>query len=186
MLPAGGRQHCGCIIPQAVAHSLMLLKMAEIIARNMLLIGIINKPLLLHVVDWLYYSYKRICSGAFTFRPIILVYWGYITPSVDLVALNIPWSWAVISKWLLSLAWNARVLSGTIKRRLLQFCFLERKPFHQIFTHRWANVKDFYCCFPHSLKLYGSLQLSSTFSHSIINNLFILGFLIHICNGRHR
>ena len=29
-----GRQHCGCIIPQAVTHSLVLLKMG--IARNML------------------------------------------------------------------------------------------------------------------------------------------------------
>ena len=36
MLPAGGRQHRGGIIPQAVTHSLVLLKMGEIIARNML------------------------------------------------------------------------------------------------------------------------------------------------------
>jgi len=48
MLPAGsleakfphfqatGWQNRGCIIPQAVAHSLVLLKMGEIIARNML------------------------------------------------------------------------------------------------------------------------------------------------------
>jgi len=37
MLPATGRQHCGgCIIPQAVTHSLVLLKMGGIIARNML------------------------------------------------------------------------------------------------------------------------------------------------------
>jgi hypothetical protein len=41
MLPAGnrpatGRQHRGCIIPQAVTHSLVLLKMGKIIARNML------------------------------------------------------------------------------------------------------------------------------------------------------
>ena len=33
---ATGRQHRGCIIPQAVTHSLVLLKMSEIIARNML------------------------------------------------------------------------------------------------------------------------------------------------------
>ena len=32
----GYRQHRGCIIPQAVTHSLVLLKMGEIIARNML------------------------------------------------------------------------------------------------------------------------------------------------------
>jgi len=36
MLPAIGRQHRGCIIPQAVTHSLVLLKMGKIIARNML------------------------------------------------------------------------------------------------------------------------------------------------------
>ena len=36
MLPATGRQHRGCIIPQAVKHSLVLLKMGKIIARNML------------------------------------------------------------------------------------------------------------------------------------------------------
>ena len=34
---ANGRQHRGCIIPQAVTHSLVLLKMGKIIARNMLL-----------------------------------------------------------------------------------------------------------------------------------------------------
>ena len=36
MLPAGGRQHPGCIIPPAVTHSLVLLKMGKIIARNLL------------------------------------------------------------------------------------------------------------------------------------------------------
>ena len=36
MLPAGGRQHRGCIIPQALTHTLVLLKMGVIIARNML------------------------------------------------------------------------------------------------------------------------------------------------------
>jgi hypothetical protein len=36
MLPAGGRQYRGCIIPQAVTHSLVLLKMGKIIARNLL------------------------------------------------------------------------------------------------------------------------------------------------------
>jgi len=33
---ATGRQHRGCIIPQAVTHSLVILKMGEIIAQNML------------------------------------------------------------------------------------------------------------------------------------------------------
>jgi len=36
MLPTGGRQHRGCIVPQAVTHSLVLLKMGKIIAQNML------------------------------------------------------------------------------------------------------------------------------------------------------
>ena len=36
MLPAVGRQHRGCIIPQAVTHSLVFLKMGKIISRNML------------------------------------------------------------------------------------------------------------------------------------------------------
>ena len=36
MLPATGRQHRGGIIPQAVTHSIVLLKMGKIIARNML------------------------------------------------------------------------------------------------------------------------------------------------------
>jgi len=36
MLPATGRQHSGYIIPQAVTHSLVLLKMCKIIARNIL------------------------------------------------------------------------------------------------------------------------------------------------------
>jgi len=35
MLPAGGRQYRGCIIPQTITHSLVLLKMGKIIARNM-------------------------------------------------------------------------------------------------------------------------------------------------------
>ena len=34
--PVAGRQHRGCIIPQAVTHSLVLLKLGKIIARNML------------------------------------------------------------------------------------------------------------------------------------------------------
>ena len=44
---ATGRQHRGCIIPQAVTHSLVLLKMGKIIARN-----------LLHIVGCLYYLYQ--------------------------------------------------------------------------------------------------------------------------------
>ena len=49
---ATGRQRRGCIIPQAVTHSLMLLKMGGINARNMLSwLEFISKPLLLHLVD---------------------------------------------------------------------------------------------------------------------------------------
>ena len=64
MLPDGDRQHRGCIIPQAVTHSLVLLKMGGIIARNMfVLIGIFNKPLLLHLVGvYIIYTIK-ICSN---------------------------------------------------------------------------------------------------------------------------
>jgi len=36
MLPASGRQHRRCIIPQAVTHSLVLLKMGKIISWKML------------------------------------------------------------------------------------------------------------------------------------------------------
>jgi len=55
-LPAGGRQHRGCIIPPAVTRSLVLLKMGKIIApKHVVLIGIINKPLLLHLVGCPYY-----------------------------------------------------------------------------------------------------------------------------------
>ena len=59
MLPAGGRQHRGCIIPQNVTHSLVLLKMGKIIfPKHVELTGIINKPLLLHLVGCLYYLYQ--------------------------------------------------------------------------------------------------------------------------------
>ena len=34
--PVAGRQHRECIIPQAVTHSLVFLKMGKIIPRNML------------------------------------------------------------------------------------------------------------------------------------------------------
>jgi hypothetical protein len=66
MLPAGsleaeelrfqttGRQHRGCIIPQAVTHSLVFLKMGKIISpKHVELMGIINKLLLLHLVGFL-------------------------------------------------------------------------------------------------------------------------------------
>ena len=46
-----------CIIPQAVTHSLVLLKMGKII-KHAELTGIINKPLLLHLVGCLHYLYQ--------------------------------------------------------------------------------------------------------------------------------
>ena len=59
MLPATGRQHRRCIIPQTVTHSLVLLKMGKIISRTFVeLTGIINKLLLLHLVGCLYYLYQ--------------------------------------------------------------------------------------------------------------------------------
>ena len=55
MLPAVGR---GCIIPQAVTHSLVFLKMGKNnCPKHVELTGIINKPLLLHLVGCLYYLY---------------------------------------------------------------------------------------------------------------------------------
>ena len=56
--PVASRQHRGCIIPQAVTHSIVVLKMGKIIARYVGLAGIINKPLFLHLVGCLYYLYQ--------------------------------------------------------------------------------------------------------------------------------
>ena len=57
--PVAGRQiRGGCIIPQAVTHILVLLKMGKIIFPKYIeLTGIINKPLLLNLVGCLYYLY---------------------------------------------------------------------------------------------------------------------------------
>jgi hypothetical protein len=57
MLPAGGRQHRGCIIPQAVTHSLVFLKMGKIIARNMLswLELLINRYCCIQLVVYIIY-----------------------------------------------------------------------------------------------------------------------------------
>ena len=81
MLPAGGRQHRGCIIPQAVTHrhtaglrpatswvhyttSCNTQSSAPEDGRNHRpkhaeLIRIINKPLFLHLVSCLYYLYPE-------------------------------------------------------------------------------------------------------------------------------
>ena len=57
---AGDRQNRGCIILQAVTHSLLLLKMGKIFTRNMLswLELLINKPLLLHIAGCIHYLYQ--------------------------------------------------------------------------------------------------------------------------------
>ena len=53
-MPVAGWQHRRCIIPQAVTHSLVVLKMGKIISRHAELTGIINKPLLLRLVGCLF------------------------------------------------------------------------------------------------------------------------------------
>ena len=59
MLPAGGRQHRGCFIPQAVTHSLSSAPEdgQNNFPKHVELTGIINKPLLLHLFGCLYYLY---------------------------------------------------------------------------------------------------------------------------------
>jgi len=57
-LPATGRQHRGCIIPHAVTHSLVLPEVGQNnCPKHVELTGIINKPLLLHLLGCLYYLY---------------------------------------------------------------------------------------------------------------------------------
>ena len=57
MLPAGGRQHRGCIIPQAVTQSSAPEDEQNNCPKPVELSGIINKPLLLHLVGCLCYLY---------------------------------------------------------------------------------------------------------------------------------
>jgi hypothetical protein len=55
MLPAGGRQHRGCIIPQAVTHSSSAPEDGQNnCPKHVELPGIINKPLLLQLLGCLY------------------------------------------------------------------------------------------------------------------------------------
>ena len=58
MLQAFGRQHRGCIIPQAVTKSSAPEDGRNQRPKHVELIGIINKPLLLHLVGCLYYLYQ--------------------------------------------------------------------------------------------------------------------------------
>ena len=58
MLPAAGRQHRGCIIPQAVTQSNAPGDGRDERPKHVELTGIINKSLLLHLVGCLYYLYQ--------------------------------------------------------------------------------------------------------------------------------
>ena len=57
MLPATGRQHRGCIIPQAVTQSRVPEDGQNNCPKSVELTGIINKPLLLLLVGRHYYFY---------------------------------------------------------------------------------------------------------------------------------
>ena len=57
--PATGRQHRGCITPQAVTQSSAPVARQNYRPKHVELTGIINKPLLLHLVGCLYNSYQR-------------------------------------------------------------------------------------------------------------------------------
>ena len=65
MLPAGGRQHRGCIMPQANAQSSALEDGQNNWPKHVELTGNINKPLLLHLVGCLYYLYLIIFFDTF-------------------------------------------------------------------------------------------------------------------------
>ena len=57
MLPAGGRQHSKCVIPQAVTQSSAPEDGQNNCPKHVELAGTINKPLSLHLVGCLYYLY---------------------------------------------------------------------------------------------------------------------------------
>ena len=57
-LPAIGRQHRGCIIPQAVTQSSTSEDGQINCLKHVELTGIINKPLLLNLVGCQYYLYQ--------------------------------------------------------------------------------------------------------------------------------
>ena len=58
MLPACGWQHSGCIITQAVTQSSAPEDEQNNCPKHVELTGIINQPLLLHLVGCLYYLYQ--------------------------------------------------------------------------------------------------------------------------------
>ena len=57
ILPATGRQHCGCFVPQAVTQSSVPEDGQNNCPKHAEPTGIINKPLLLHLVGCLHYLY---------------------------------------------------------------------------------------------------------------------------------
>ena len=57
-LPATGRQHRVCIIPQTVTQSSAPEDGQNNFPKHVELTGIINKPLLLHLVGCMYYLYQ--------------------------------------------------------------------------------------------------------------------------------
>ena len=59
MLPASGRQHHGCIIPQAITQYTAREDGQYNCPKHVELTGIINKPLFLHLIGCLYYLYQR-------------------------------------------------------------------------------------------------------------------------------
>jgi len=60
MLSVTGREHRGCIIPQAVTQSSVPEDGQNNCLKYVELTGIINKPLLLHLVGCLHYLYFTI------------------------------------------------------------------------------------------------------------------------------
>ena len=58
MLPASGRQHRGCVITQAITQYSGPEDEQNNFPKHVELTGIINKPLLLHLVSCLYFLYQ--------------------------------------------------------------------------------------------------------------------------------
>ena len=96
MLPAGGRQHRGCIIPQTVKHSVVLLKMGGINARNMLswLELLINRYCCIYLV-FISFTLYKIKLQTFVQRFWFSVPRSYFDSSVIsfslLSFLDVPW-----------------------------------------------------------------------------------------------
>ena len=105
---ATGRQHRGCIIPQAVTHSLVLLKMGEIITRNMLSwLDLLINRYLLHLFGCLYYLFHKIL-GAFAKLPkatnsFVMFVRLYVHPQKQLSSSELD----VHEIWYLSIFWRS-------------------------------------------------------------------------------